>query len=134
MQEGGLDLDLVKQLLECFSYEERIDHILFGQMLETIEKMGAQEHNDVLLYKAIYYFNTGGYLTAVDSLKAVQGSLVNSTLAKDELFKLITGEESSSKIDSYAKEQLVEAIKSLEGKIDVEFYELTDMFAKPEEE
>jgi len=52
-------------------------------------------------------------------------------LARDELFAKVTAED--SEIDKYAKEQLEEAIKTLEGKIDTEFYGLTDFF-KPEEE
>mmetsp|Transcript_112758 Transcript_112758/g.155678 ORF Transcript_112758/g.155678 Transcript_112758/m.155678 type:complete len:126 (+) Transcript_112758:316-693(+) len=101
-------------------------------MTELIEQsFDTKNDDDLKLYKAVYYFNTSGFLTAVDSLKEISGQVFNSELARDELFAKIISDDSG--LDKYAKEQLEDAIKNLEGNIDIEFYGLADFF-KPEEE
>ena len=61
----GVDAAFFEKVLESMSYEEVIDHVLFGHIKEQMEKRGGTCN----LYAAVYYLHANGGLTAADLLK-----------------------------------------------------------------
>ena len=75
---------------------------------------------------------TKGYLTAVDLINELstmhEGEVIpNNEFLKANLFERFLGEE-GSKIEKDIITRFKDAIKTLKGKIDVEFYGLTELF------
>jgi hypothetical protein len=110
--------------MDCLSFDEAIDHELFGQLKEQCESRGI----DTRLYAAVYYFNRGdGYLTAADLINEVGNDnsitkVADSSLVRDELIaKLLP--DAGVEMDSYVRDKLTSGLKLLEGKINTEFYE-----------
>jgi hypothetical protein len=76
---------------------------------------------------AVYYFNINGGLTAADLLNDLANDknvkkVINSNLFKTELVDLLT--PVNTKLDSFVKEKLTEAVQSLHPKLDPVFYGL----------
>ena len=65
------------------SYEEAIDHVLFGQVQEQMEARGF----NCKLYSAIYYLHANGGLTASDLIKEIASDSSVSQIPNSELFK-----------------------------------------------
>ena len=87
------------------SYEESIDHVLFGHVKEHMDA-----HNyDCRLYSAVYYLHANGGLTASDLLKDLVADskvskFANSALFKNEFVAKVIDEENPLKLDSYVLE------------------------------
>ena len=106
-RELSYDSTVLQKVLECISYSEAIDHVLFGHVKEQMEKYGL----DCRLHSAIYYLNIKGGLTAVDILKALADDATVDKIQNSEAFKadfidIITfePENESEKIDKYVLE------------------------------
>lgn len=61
----GADASFFEKVLESMSYDEAIDHVLFGHVKEQMESRGFSCRQ----YSCIYYLNANGGLTATDILK-----------------------------------------------------------------
>lgn len=88
------------------------------------------------MHQAAYFMRSKGYLSAVDLIhdiaKMPSGQKVpNNEHLKNELIARYLGAE-GDKIDKDVIVQFKDALKKLEGRIDAEFYGLTDLF-KPVE-
>ena len=123
----GADAALFTKVLESMTYEEAIDHVLFGHVQEQMKARGF----DCRLYNAVYYINSNGGLTASDILNELSSdssitSLPNSALFKAELVEKIVGDENPLKLDADVLEQAQLALKTCKGKLDTEFYECGD--------
>ena len=139
-KELSSDESVLYKVLESISYQEVIDHVLFGHVKEQMEKRNL----DCRLYSAVYYLNINGGLTAADLLTDLANDpnideLTNSENFKNEFVRQIveTSESVDKKIDEYVLEKIQEAIKSChaKGKLDLEFYdELKDLLNVKEEE
>ena len=125
---AGVDASFFEKVLESMSYEEAIDHVLFGHIKEQMEKRGL----DCRLYSCVYYLNANGGLTAADLLKEMAVDASITTVATSELFKAEfvenvlpkEGEDSNPlKLDVMVLEQVQLALKQLKGKLDTGFYE-----------
>ena len=109
------------------SYEEAIDHVLFGHIEEQMKKRGFEEESRI--YACIYYLHAKGGLTACDILKAMKASkLPNSELFKQEFVEMVyPPEESESEnplnLDASVLEQVQLTLKAVRDKVDTEFYE-----------
>ena len=64
---GDADATFFEKILESMSYEETIDHVLFGQVQEQMEARGFT----CKIYSAIYYLHANGGLTASDLIKEI---------------------------------------------------------------
>lgn len=62
---AGVEASFFEKVLESMSYEEAIDHVLFGHIQEQMKERGF----DCRLYNCVYYLNANGGLTAADTLK-----------------------------------------------------------------
>lgn len=86
---------LFEAVLESMTFEEAVDHVLFGQIKEQMEARGF----DSRLYKAVYYVNANGGLTASDLINELAADarvkqIANSELFRDELVaKVLPGED-----------------------------------------
>jgi len=84
---------------------------------------------------SVYYFNINGGLTTSDLLndlandKNVQ-KVINSNLFKNELVGKLGA--SNTKLDSFVREKVTEALQALKPKLDQEFYGLQEQ-ASPTE-
>lgn len=129
LELGDADVSLFEKVLESMSFDEAVDHVLFGHVKEQMEKRGFTSK----LYNCIYYLHANGGLTAADLLKEMASDANTKQLANSELFKaefidkVFPGEEAEDqnplKLDNYVLEQVQLALKQLKGKIDLEFYE-----------
>ena len=106
-RELNYDSTVLQKVVECISYSEAIDHVLFGHVKEQMEKYNL----DTRLHSAIYYLNIKGGLTAVDLLKAIADDTTVSKLPNSEAFKSdfiekLTSEsdDETDKIDKYVLE------------------------------
>ena len=124
----GVDASFFEKILESMSYEEAIDHVLFGHIKEQMDKRGFSSR----LYRAIYYLNANGGLTAADLLKEMAGDssvtmLPNSELFKTDFVEKVLAPENPDEnplgLDASVLEQVQLALKQLKGKIDTDFYE-----------
>jgi hypothetical protein len=84
---------------------------------------------------AVYYFNINGGLTATDLLNDLAGDknvqkVINSSLFKNELVDKLG--PSNTKLDGFVREKLSEALRSLQPKLDLDFYGLQEQTSKPE--
>ena len=79
----GAEASLFEKVLESMTYEEAIDHVLFGHVKEQMESRGF----DCRLYSCVYYLNAKGGLTAADILKDLAGDAKVASLPNSELFK-----------------------------------------------
>ena len=91
---------------------------------------------DSRLQMAVYYFNINGGLTASDLLNDLAQDqkvkkVMNSNLFKAELLQKI--DQNNTKLDTFVKEKLNEALKALRPKLDTEFYGLQDATPVPEQ-
>ena len=82
-RELNYDSTVLQKVVECISYSEAIDHVLFGHVKEQMEKYNL----DTRLHSSIYYLNIKGGLTAVDLLKAIADDTTVSKLPNSEAFK-----------------------------------------------
>ena len=129
LELGDADVSLFEKVLESMSFDEAVDHVLFGHVKEQMEKRGFTSK----LYNCIYYLHANGGLTAADLLKEMASDANTKQLANSELFKaefidkVFPGEEAEDqnplKLDNYVLEQVQLALKQLKGKVDLEFYE-----------
>ena len=129
LELGDADVSLFEKVLESMSFDEAVDHVLFGHVMEQMEKRGFTSK----LYNCIYYLHANGGLTAADLLKEMASDGNIKQLANSELFKaefvdkVFPGEEAEDqnplKLDNYVLEQVQLALKQLKGKVDLEFYE-----------
>jgi hypothetical protein len=110
--------------MDSLSFEEVIDHELFGHLKEQCETRNI----DTRLYAATYYFNRGdGYLTAADLINEVASDssitqVADSALFRDELIaKLLP--EGGVEMDSYVRDKLTTGLKLLETKVNSAFYD-----------
>lgn len=140
--EAYLDtLDYAKELndsafvkvLESVSFEEAIDHVLYGHVKEQMDARSL----DSRMYMSVYYLNVKGGLTAADLLNEIaQDRTVtkvdNSELFKTELVDKVFSDEAP--MDSFVREKLQHAIKALEHKLDKEFYGIEEPVPEPEAE
>jgi len=117
--------------MNCLSFEEAIDHEVFGHLKEQYENRSM----DARLYAATYYFSRGdGYLTASDLITEVGNDtaafIPESTLIKNELIaKLLP--DSEVKMDSYVKDKLTTSVKLLSSRINNMFYDnFGELFAE----
>jgi len=124
--------------MDSLSFEEAIDHELFGQLKEQCDTRGI----DTRLYAAVYYFSRGdGFLTAADLINEVGNDnsvsqISDSSLVRDELIAKMLP-DGGVEMDSYVRDKLTNGLKLLEGKINSAFYEnYGELFpsAKPAED
>ena len=133
----GADQSLFESVLESMSYEEAIDHVLFGQVKEQMEARGFP----CKLYSALYYLHANGGLTAADLIKEIASDKSVSKIPNSELFKtqfiaqVLPGEDAEDqnplKLDASVLEQLQLALKQCKDKIDTEFYESAAYYLNP---
>lgn len=125
---AGVDASFFEKVLESMSYEEAIDHVLFGQIKEQMDSRGFSSR----LYRCVYYLHANGGLTAADLLKemAADSSLTqvaNSELFKAEFVEKVLAPENPDEnplgLDASVFEQVQLAFKQLKGKIDTDFYD-----------
>lgn len=129
LELGDADVSLFEKVFESMSFDEAVDHVLFGHVKEQMEKRGFTSK----LYCCIYYLHANGGLSAADLLKEMANDANIKQLANSELFKaefvdkVFPGEEAEDqnplKLDNYVLEQVQLALKQLKGKVDLEFYE-----------
>jgi hypothetical protein len=84
---------------------------------------------------SVYYFNINGGLTSSDLLNDLANDknvqiVINSNLFKNELVGKLGA--SNTKLDSFVREKVTEALQALKPKLDLEFYGLQDQ-ASPTE-
>lgn len=108
----GVDATFFQNVLESMTYEEAIDHVLFGHVKEQMDARGL----DCRLYSAVYYLNANGGLTAADILKdfasdAKMAKLPTSPLFKAEFVEKVVSDENPLKLDNYVLEQVQLALK-----------------------
>ena len=92
------------------SYEEAIDHVLFGHIKEQMDQRGF----DCRQYAAVYYLHANGGLTAADLMKDLASDsgvekIANSQLFKTEFVdKIMPSEEEENPLglDAYVLEQV----------------------------
>ncbi len=111
LELGEADASLFEKVLESMSYEEAVDHVLFGHIKEQMEKRGL---NCNKIYSCLYYLHANGGLTAADLLKEMASDskldkITNSELFKTEFVeKVLPGEgaedENPLKLDAYVLE------------------------------
>ena len=127
-KELASDESVLSKVMECMTYKDLIDHVLFGHIKEQMEKRNL----DCRLYSAIYYLNINGGLTAADLLSDIANDpkvdkLPNSENFKEEFLQklLQPADVEEDKMDAYVLEKIHEALKSChaKNKIDLEFYE-----------
>ena len=126
---AGVDETFFAKVLESMSYEEAIDHVLFGHVKEQMEKRGFE----CRIYSCVYYLNANGGLTASDILKEMAADASVTVLPASELFKtefvekVLPPEDSEDsnplQLDAMVLEQVQLALKQLKGKLDTGFYE-----------
>ena len=119
------------------SYEEAIDHVLFGQVKEQMEARGFP----CKLYSAVYYLHANGGLTAADLIKEIASDESITKIPNSELFKtefiaqVLPGEDAEDqnplKLDPSVLEQLQLALKQCKEKVDTEFYESAAYYLNP---
>jgi len=123
--------------MNSLSFEEAIDHELFGQLKEQCETRGI----DTRLYAAVYYFSRGdGFLTASDLINEVANDnsvsqIADSSLVRDELIaKLLP--DAGVEMDSYVRDKITTGLHLLNAKINSAFYtNYSDLFpSTPAEE
>jgi len=112
LELGDADISLFEKVLESMSFDEAVDHVLFGHVKEQMEKRGFTSK----LYSCIYYLHANGGLTAADLLKEMASDASINQLANSELFKaelidkVFPGEEAEDqnplKLDDYVLEQV----------------------------
>jgi hypothetical protein len=124
---GDADASLFEKVMESMSYEEVVDHVLFGHIKEQMEKRGLVCNK---IYSCLYYLHANGGLTAADLLKEIAADSSVEKIANSELFKtefiekVLPGEdENPLELDAYVFEQVQLALKQLKGKVDLEFYD-----------
>ena len=61
----GVDQSFFMKVLDSITYEEAIDHVLFGHVMEQMDERGF----DSRVHSAVYYLHAKGGLTAADILK-----------------------------------------------------------------
>jgi hypothetical protein len=76
---------------------------------------------------SVYYFNINGGLTSSDLLNDLASDknvpkVINSILFKNELVDKLG--PSNTKLDSFVREKLTEALNALKPKLDLDFYGL----------
>ena len=104
------DQDFFNKVLESMSYEEAIDHVLFGHIKEQMDQRGF----DCRQYAAVYYLHAKGGLTAADLMKDLASDsgvekIANSQLFKTEFVdKIMPSEEEENQLglDAYVLEQV----------------------------
>jgi hypothetical protein len=82
---------------------------------------------DSRLQMSVYYFNINGGLTSSDLLNDLASDknvpkVINSNLFKNELVDKLG--PSNTKLDSFVREKLTEALNALKPKLDLDFYGL----------
>jgi len=132
----GADDSIFSKVLESMTYEEAIDHVLFGHIKEQMDERSL----DCRVYSAVYYLHANGGLTAADILKdfvqdAKITKIANSELFKTEFIANVVGDANPLKLDNFVLEQVQLALKQCRYKIDTNFYEIADFLGvKPEPE
>ena len=123
----GVDQSFFSNVLESMTYEEAIDHVLFGHVKEQMDQRGL----DCRIHSAIYYLHAKGGLTAADILKDLASDtkitkLVNSELFKTDFIEKVVGQDNPLKLDNFVLEQVQLALKQCKQKIDTNFYGISD--------
>lgn len=113
------------KVLESASFEESVDHVLYGHVKEQMDERGL----DSRIQMCVYYLNVNGGLTAADMLLEIAmdnkvTNIHNSEFLKRELFDKVFDEEST--VDSFVRDKVKDAIKVLKPKLDQEFYGLEE--------
>ena len=80
---SGVDAGFFEKVLESMSYEEAIDHVLFGHIKEQMDSRGFSSR----LYRCVYYLHANGGLTAADLLKEMAADSSLTQVPNSELFK-----------------------------------------------
>ena len=104
------DQDFFNKVLESMSYEEAIDHVLFGHIKEQMDQRGL----DCRQYAAVYYLHAKGGLTAADLMKDLASDAGVEKIANSQLFKaefvdkIMPREEEENPLglDAYVLEQV----------------------------
>ncbi|CDW83639.1 UNKNOWN [Stylonychia lemnae] len=127
-----LSEDHLIKVYESQDFESHIDHGLYKHLNAQVEKRQIK-NAQIKLNQALYNLKIKGYLTSADIIMEVGSDsqvtkIENSEFIKKELFDQINAQMSS--FDSLIQKQLKDAIKSLEGKVDAEFYGLQDYFTQ----
>ena len=133
----GAESSLFESVLESMSFEEAIDHVLFGHVKEQMEARGFS----CKLYSAVYYLHANGGLTAADLIKEMAADSSITQIPNSELFKaelvsnVLPGEDAEDqnplKLDNSVLEQVQLALKKCKDKIDSEFYEGAAYYLNP---
>jgi len=125
---ADVDAAFFEKVLESMSYEEAVDHVLFGHIKEQMEKRGFS----CRLYSCVYYLHANGGLTSADLLKELAADvsvaqLPNSELFKTEFVEKVLAPENPDEnplgLDASVLEQVQLAFKQLKDKVDTDFYE-----------
>ena len=121
------------KVYNSLNYEVAIDHLLVAHLGQTAISLGFGSDSSLKAHQAAYFFKIKGYLSAADILKEIAANkqdksvIESSEILKKELFTsgLIDG---SLEIDTDARAQLVEAIKSIASTKwqDRDFYEIIE--------
>ena len=84
----GADVSFFIKVLESMSYEDAVDHVLFGHLNEQMKDRGF--HNESQFYSTIYYLHAKGGLASADILKSFAlDKLPNSELFKSEFMEQV---------------------------------------------
>ena len=127
----GVDAGFFGKVLEAISYEEAVDHVLFGHVKEQMDGRGF----DCRQYSAVYYLHANGGLTAADLITELANDskvdkLANSEVFKNEFVSKVVDEENPLQLDDYVLEKVQIALKQCGEKIDSEFYEIKDFLGQ----
>jgi hypothetical protein len=140
-KNAGLTVKHLHQVFEAQDYEKAIDHALVEHLGKTAKSLGVQNDATLKSYQAAYFLKIKGSLSAADLLREIaankqdQSVIGTSELLKKELFTagLFDG---SVEMDSDARSQIVDAIKSIPAKKWAErsFYEIEEQIVGKVEE
>lgn len=132
-KSAGLTAAHLLKVYNSLNYEIAIDHALVAHLGQTTLTLGFGSDASLKAHQAAYFFKIKGYLSAADILKEIAANkhdksvIESSEILKKELFMsgLIDG---SVEIDTDARSQLVEAIKSIPAAKwqDRDFYEIIE--------
>jgi len=127
---NGVSKEALQAVAESMSYEECIDHVLFGHLKDRMD----EKEVDSRLYAAVYYFNVNGGLTAADLLNSLaddaEAQVSKSTLFKEQLMDKVN--DDAFEMDSEVRNAIKKAMQKLESKMDAEFYGLEQEAAEEE--